>query len=316
MNKQFVRNGFGGFSFFPPVIKSLLIINVVVFLFDAFFLGIYHIENVPLSVFFAKYFYLQPIESGNFYIWQLITYQFIHGGIWHLFFNLFALWMFGVELESIWGSRKFLSFYLLSGVGAGLFQLFIAPIFSEPLPTIGASGSVFGVLTAFGFTFPNRPVFMFPIFIPIPAKFFVILYAGLAFLLGITGSAGNVAHIAHLGGAFTGFILYRFGDQIGLYRLINRLTGGSAYDVYDTYRPSSIFKRRKPVSSYYDEEEPEYYEIIDTPKKETRKSYLTYDGEEITQEMIDRILDKIAERGYQSLTEKEKRILLELSKRL
>ncbi|MFN3306546.1 MAG: rhomboid family intramembrane serine protease, partial [Candidatus Kapaibacteriota bacterium] len=142
-----------------------------------------------------------------------------------MFFNLFALWMFGVELETIWGSRKFLTFYILSGVGAGLFQLFIAPLFSEPLPTIGASGAVFGVLAAFGFTFPNRPVFMFPIFIPIPAKFFVIFYAGLAFLLGVTGSAGNVAHIAHLGGAFTGFILFKFGDQLGIYRLINRLTG-------------------------------------------------------------------------------------------
>lgn len=314
MSRQFIKNGFGGFSFFPPIIKTLLVINVVVFLFDAFFLGIYHIEHVPLSFFFAKYFYLQPIESGNFYIWQLITYQFIHGGIWHLFFNLFALWMFGVELESIWGSRKFITFYLLSGVGAGLFQLFVAPLFSEPLPTIGASGAVFGVLTAFGFTFPNRPVFMFPIFIPIPAKFFVILYAGLAFLLGITGSAGNVAHIAHLGGAITGFFLYKFGDRIGLYRLVNRITGGSKYDLYDSYSSTSpfVFKRRRT----YFEEEPEYYEIYDTPKKEVRKSYFSYDGEEITQEIIDKILDKIAERGYQSLTEKEKRILLELSKRL
>ncbi|MEJ5287487.1 rhomboid family intramembrane serine protease [Bacteroidetes/Chlorobi group bacterium Naka2016] len=315
MSKFFVRNGFGGFSFFPPVIKSLLIINVVVFLFDAFFLGFYHIHNVPLSFYFGKYFYLQPIESGNFYIWQLITYQFIHGGIWHLFFNLFALWMFGVELESIWGSRKFLTFYLLSGIGAGLFQLFIAPLFAEPLPTIGASGAVFGVLTAFGFTFPNRPVFMFPIFIPIPAKFFVILYAGLAFLLGITGSAGNVAHIAHLGGAVTGFLLFRFGDQIGLYRLVNRITGGSQR-YYDAFEPSPFFRSRKREKVFYEDEEPEFYEIYDSPKKEKPKSYFSYEGEEITQDVVDRILDKIAERGYQSLTEKEKRILLELSKRL
>lgn len=315
MSNQFFRNGFGGFSIFPPIIKALLVINVIVFLFDAFFLGIYHIENVPLSFYFGKYFYLQPIESGNFFIWQLITYQFIHGGIWHLFFNLFALWMFGVELESIWGSRKFISFYLLSGIGAGLFQLFVAPIFSDPLPTIGASGSVFGVLTAFGFTFPNRPVFMFPIFIPIPAKFFVILYAGLALLLGITGSAGNVAHVAHLGGAVTGFFLLKFGDRIGLYNLVNRLTGGSSYDLYGAH-DSVLHKKKKPSKWYDEEEEPVYYEIYDTPKKESKKSYFTYEGEEITQEIVDLILDKIAQRGYQSLTEKEKRILLELSKRL
>ncbi len=316
MKNKFVLNGFGGFGIFPPVIKALIIINVVVFLFDTFFLGIYNIGGTPLIYFFAKYFYLQPLESNNFYIWQLLTYQFIHGGIWHLFFNLFALWMFGVELESIWGSRKFLAFYILSGVGAGLFQLFVAPLFSEPLPTIGASGAVFGVLAAFGFTFPNRPVFMFPIFIPIPAKFFVIFYAGLAFFLGITGSAGNVAHIAHLGGALTGFILFKFGDQLGIYRLINRLTGGSKFDYYSSYHSAPKFSFRKRTSSYFEEEEPEYYEIVDTPKREIKRTYFSYEGEEITQEIVDRILDKIAERGYQSLTEKEKRILIELSKKL
>jgi membrane associated rhomboid family serine protease len=315
MKKIIAKNGFG-FTLFPPVIKSLILINAIIFFLDVFFFGIYRIGDVPLIYYFAKYFYLQPIESGNFYIWQLITYQFIHGGVWHLFFNLFALWMFGVELESIWGSRKFLTFYLLSGIGAGLFQLFVAPLFSEPSPTIGASGAIFGVLAAYGFTFPDRPVFMFPIFIPIPAKFFVILYAGLAFLLGITGSAGNVAHIAHLGGAVTGFLLLKLGDKIGIYRLVNRLTGGSAYHPYETYGGEYFvrkprYRQREPFI-----EEPPYYEIYDEPSKKQPKSYFTFEGEEITQEIVDRILDKIAERGYQSLTEKEKRILLELSKKL
>ncbi len=316
MKKRILRNGFGGFTIFPPVIKSLIIINIIVFFLDLLFLGIYRIGDTPLIYYFAKYFYLHPLQDGNFYIWQLITYQFIHGGIWHLFFNLFALWMFGVELESIWGSRKFLTFYLLSGIGAGLFQLFIAPIFSEPSPTIGASGAIFGVLTAFGFTFPNRPVFMFPIFIPIPAKFFVILYASLAFLLGITGSAGNVAHIAHLGGAATGFLLLKFGDGIGIYRLVNRLTGGTVYHPYDTYGGSFFVQKPRHHKREPFAEEPEYYEIYDEPKTESKKNFFFFEGEEITQEVIDRILDKIAERGYQSLTEKEKRILLELSKKL
>lgn len=310
MKKRIVINGLGSFGLFPPVIKWLIIINVIVFLFDAFFLGIYHIDNIPLSHYFGKYFYLHPFQDGNFGVWQLFTYQFIHGGIWHLFFNLFALWMFGVELESIWGSRKFLTFYLLSGIGAGLFQLFIAPLFADPLPTIGASGSVFGILVAFGFTFPDRPVFMFPIFIPIPAKFFVIIYAGLAFFLGITGSAGNVAHIAHLGGAFTGFLLLKFGDQIGIYRLVNRiLRPRSQYS-----KPYTIHTRYHPTHKAIAEDDFEtYFEDSYTKKK---RNQLTVEGEEVTQETIDRILDKIAERGYQGLSEREKKILIELSKRL
>ncbi len=308
MEKFVQRNGFFGFSLFPPVIKNLLIINVVVFFFDILFLNLYSINGIPLSYFFAKYFYLQPIESGNFWIWQLITYQFIHGGVWHLFFNLFALWMFGVELESIWGSRKFLSFYLLSGVGAGLFQLFVAPIFSTPLPTIGASGAVFGVLTAFGFTFPDRPIFMFPIFIPIPAKFFVVIYAGLAFLLGITGSAGNIAHIAHLGGAITGFFLFKFGDQMGIYHLIQKLTSKKPKTTEDFYVYRYTPKPRRTFVEDFDTF------VEDEPR--TSKKIFVYDGEEITQQVIDEILDKISTRGYQSLSEREKRILIELSKRL
>lgn len=310
MKERIKINGFGGFGLFPPVIKTLIIVNVVVFLFDAFFLGIYHIDNIPISHYFGQYFYLHPLQDGNFWVWQLFTYQFIHGGIWHLFFNLFALWMFGTELESIWGSRKFLTFYLLSGIGAGLFQLFIAPLFAEPLPTIGASGSVFGVLVAFGFTFPDRPIFMFPIFIPIPAKFFVILYAGLAFLLGITGSAGNVAHIAHLGGAFTGFLLLKFGDQIGVYRLVNKI-----------FRPRSQYTQPYVIHTRYHTQhrttpEDEFGTYIENSHAKKKREQFTIEGEEVTQETVDRILDKIAERGYQSLSEREKKILIELSKRL
>lgn len=109
--------------------------------------------------------------------------------------------------------------------------------------------------------------------------------------------------------------MFRFGDQIGLYRLVNRITGGSQR-YYDAFEPSPFFRSRKREKVFYEDEEPEFYEIYDSPKKEKPKSYFSYEGEEITQDVVDRILDKIAERGYQSLTEKEKRILLELSKRL
>lgn len=302
--------GLGRFSLFPPVIKSLIIINVIVFIIDKLFFSIYHIGSYSLEDIWITYFYLQPIGSG-FYVWQLLTYQFIHGNIWHIFFNLLALWMFGAELESLWGSRKFILYYLLCGIGAGLTQLYIAPLISGTGPTIGASGAIYGVLLAFGLTFPDRPIFMFPFFIPIPAKFFVIIYAVLELLMGFSSSGGGVAHFAHLGGAATGFLLFKFGDKIGIYNFVNRLFRKKTYTTYSGY------------STY---REPEIYKVNwETPQQkpqprqpEERKSAggLNVNGEEITQAKIDEILDKITESGYQNLTDREKRILFELSQKL
>ena len=310
MNGSSGMRGLGKFSLFPPVIKSLLVINVVVFLLQHLFFGIYKIGDFSLLGFFERYFYLIPINfnGANFYIWQLITYQFIHGDIWHIFFNLFALWMFGVELEGQWGSRKFLLFYLLSGIGAGIVQLYISPFFGPTAPTIGASGSIFGVLVAFGFTFPDRPIFMFPFFIPIPAKFFVIIYAGLAFLLGLTGSAGGIAHFAHLGGAFTGFLLLKFGDNIGVYKILNFLESKKSSSDSSHGEPHSQAKVYKPSWQNYSKPSP--------TREESRNPGFFVNGEEITQQKIDAILDKISESGYQNLTEKEKRILFELSQKI
>jgi membrane associated rhomboid family serine protease len=315
MNGYNGMRGFGKFSLFPPVIKSLLVINVSVFILQHLFLGIYKVGDFSLIGSFERYFFLIPLnfENASFYIWQLITYQFIHGDIWHIFFNLFALWMFGMELEGLWGSRKFLIFYLLCGIGAGLVQLFISPMFGPTAPTIGASGSIFGVLVAFGFTYPDRPIFMFPFFIPIPAKFFVMIYAGLALLLGFSGSGGGIAHFAHLGGALTGFLLLKFGDKIGVYKALNfiesknKQTGQNYQSPYQqdsfsqpkVYRPNWQNKRQ------------------DSQKfEEPQNSGFYINGEEITQKKIDEILDKISETGYQNLSEREKRILFELSQKI
>lgn len=293
------------FSLLTPVIKTLIIINVAVFLIEILVLNSYNINYTPLKAYYYHFFALQPLD-GSFYPWQLITYQFMHGSFWHLFFNLFALWMFGTELEAMWGSRKFFIYYLICGIGAGLTQLFIAPLLGQVGPTIGASGAVYGILLAFGLTFPNRPIFMFPIFIPIPAKIFVIIYAGLALFLGLTGS-DNIAHFAHLGGALTGFILLKLERYTYNWR---------------------IFKRRNIYNNtfYEYDDEPLIYrmqsrESSSTPKQSTftlrqRKSKFEVEGEEISQAMIDEILDKISVSGYQSLTEKEKKILFELSKKL
>ena len=300
-------SGFGKFSLFPPVIKTIILLNVAVFVFQNFFLSLFHYGNVPLDLYFIKYLYLIPLnfDGADFWPWQLITYQFIHANFWHIFFNLFALWMFGAELESLWGSRKFLLFYLLCGIGAALVQLFISPMFSDPRPTIGASGAVYGILLAFGLTFPDRPIFMFPIFIPIPAKFFVLIYAGISLISGFTSNDG-VAHFAHLGGALTGFILLKLGDRIGLFKFFDNL-----------------FQKEKPLfTSDEPRNGPRVYKATwaaSKPQPSPKTNYssaINIGGEEITQAKIDEILDKISSSGYQNLSDREKKILFELSQKL
>jgi membrane associated rhomboid family serine protease len=290
--------------------KTLIIINVIVFVLEKLFLDRLTFGDMLIGYIFKIYFYLWPVfETNNFQIWQLLSYQFIHGDLWHIFFNLFALWMFGSELENEWGSRKFLIYYLLSGIGAGLIQLFVAPLFGTAAPTIGASGAVFGILVAFGLSYPNRPIFMFPIFIPVPAKIFVMIYAGINLLMGISGTGGNVAYFAHLGGALTGFLLFKFGDRIGLYRFFDRIFSG----------------RRRPLN-YYEEEPRRVYQPFpgegssvyrrQKSQEDFVSSIFSVNGEEITQAKIDEILDKISETGYQNLTDREKAILFELSKKI
>ncbi|MCX7797290.1 MAG: rhomboid family intramembrane serine protease [Melioribacter sp.] len=293
-------SGFGGFSFFPPVIKNLLIINIAVFLIQMIFDNI-TFNGVPGWYFLNRYFALNPlngIDSAgmpyNFKIWQFLTYQFMHGDFTHILFNMFTLWMFGMELENLMGSRKFLAYYLLCGFGAGLFQLFLAPVFSESLaPTIGASGAVFGIMIAFAMFFPDRYIFLY-FLIPIKAKYLIAFLVVIEFLS--VNEPTLVAHLAHIGGAVTGF----------LFILIDKRYDFRFDRIFNFHRKKSSYKFssrfRKPSFSQ-DIEEAEFYEI--NSEKE----------EEITQEEIDRILDKISQSGYKSLTEREKRILFEASKK-
>lgn len=312
MSDNYRPGGLGRFSMFPPVLKFLLITNLVIFGIEAFF-GSLHLGDTILKYFFADYLYLHPLD-GNFFAWQLVSYQFFHGGFWHLFMNLFALWMFGAELEVKWGSNRFLVFYLLSGVGGGLLQVFSPYIFNGTAAvTLGASGSVFGVLVAFGMTFPNRPIFMFPIFIPIPAKFFVIGYALINVLLGFSGSQSGdkVAYFAHIGGAVAGFLLFKFGEKLGIFRFFERLGGRKGQQA--AY--SSQTEYRDPYANVYQAR----WEMPKAKKSEEERKPskpINVDGEEITQAKINEILDKISETGYQNLTDREKQILFELSRKL
>lgn len=284
---------FGGFSFFPPVIKALLVSNVGVFLVFVFF-GNFHFGKIDLGTLLDKLFALFPLGYG-FQIWQLFTYMFIHASFMHLFFNMLALWMFGMEIENTWGSKKFLTYYLTCGVGAGLSNLFLAPLFSAVGPTVGASGAIYGVLLAFGLMFPDRYVFLFPFFVPLKAKYFVAFYILLeVFSLG---AQDGIAHLAHLGGAAVGYVFLMIDwRQIPLAGIFHRLRESRTFARY------SRSYQRGDVEDIADAR---YYDITN-PR----------DEEEISQECIDEILDKISKAGYQSLTEDEKRILFEASKKL
>lgn len=227
----------------PPVVKNLLIINVVMFLGLILFERLFNANlNARLGLFYFQSPYFGP--------WQIVTHMFMHGGITHIFFNMWALWIFGKTLESVWGSQRFLIYYLVTGIGAALFHMLIIYIQIGPdvaalkaaysvdrinprllneilkpgnpfyelgrdlrTPTVGASGAVYGVLLAFGMLFPNTPLFIIPIPFPIKAKWLVIGFGALELFLGVTQTGDNIAHFAHLGGMIFGFILIRYWNK-------------------------------------------------------------------------------------------------------
>ncbi len=302
MRDYYKPSGFGGFSFFPPVIKNLLIINGIVFLIEMLGQQISIGYGATFYDLIVKYFALIPLGYG-FYPWQLITYQFMHAGLMHIFFNMFALWMFGMEVENLWGSKKFLIFYLMCGIVAGIFQLVFPPLFNEPLGyTIGASGAIFGVLIAFGMLFPNRYIFIW-FLIPLKAKYFVALYVLIEFFSLPQG--GDIAHLAHLGGALAGFIYLiiekKRGTSYGNYFTSSYPDSDNKGSIIDSFKnAASVFKKKNN-----NVEDARFYEINDNQNKE-----------EYSQEEIDRILDKISKSGYQNLSDKEKKILFEASKKM
>lgn len=220
------------FQSIPPVIKNLVILNALVFFAQSIFQSRWPngIENL---------FALHDVRSELFKPHQLVTHMFLHGSITHLLFNMLALWMFGSILENLWGPKRFLIFYILSGLGAaflhlGVLYIELAGTFRQlhamgpdmvntreyyeiwvqaNQSTIGASGAVFGCLAAFGYLFPNSMIYVY-FFLPVKAKWFVIIYAGMELFLGVNNSAGdNVAHWAHLGGALVGFLLVLYWNK-------------------------------------------------------------------------------------------------------
>jgi membrane associated rhomboid family serine protease len=154
-------------------------------------------------------FALWPVGAG-FQPWQLVTYAFLHGGLFHIAFNMFALYMFGGAIERVFGARRYLAYYLVCVLSAAIAQLLTAAITGAVYPTVGASGGVFGLLLAYAIYFPHsRIMLIFPP-IPMPARVFVVVYAALELFLGVTGTEEGVAHFAHLGGLVGGFIMLRY----------------------------------------------------------------------------------------------------------
>lgn len=207
-------------------------------------------------------------------IWQLLTYMFLHGGFFHILLNMFILWMFGSDLERTWGSKEFLKYYLICGIGAGLFNVLLQP--NSMVPIIGASGAIYGVLVAFAVLFPNRLVYIYFLF-PVKVKHLVIVLAGLQFIMSVSGSRGNIAYLAHLGGMVVGYIYLRGPWQIRSFK----------------FKLGSYIHRSKR-------------------ERITRQR----EKEEHLMEEVDQILDKINRVGYDNLSRRERKILEEASDKL
>lgn len=268
----------------PTVTKALLVLNIAAFIIAKLVFGEVLLMGTPMLQ-LNYYLGLHYFTSPDFHIYQLFTYMFMHGGWEHLFFNMFALWMFGCAVEKAWGTQRFLIYYIVCGIGAGLIQeaaqFFVYGTHPALGLTVGASGAIYGILLGFGMTWPENKIFIFPIPIPIKAKWFVCLYAAIELFSALMTSGDGVAHVAHLGGMIFGYLLIRHWQGGGQF--------GMKLQMPD-------FLKKKDTNHANDEREKDW----------------TYNRDQMTrEEMIDKILDKVRRNGYDSLTAEEKRILFE-----
>ena len=304
MNEQYSPTGF---RVLPTVVKNLLIINVLMFLATVT-LERFHID---LTDIFGLHFF----KASDFRIYQFVTYMFMHANFTHLFFNMFALWMFGNTLENLWGSQRFLLFYMVCGVGAGLCQEVVQYIqytttladyatvntgsqiitmatYLNMMNTVGASGAVYGLLLAFGMMFPDSRIYLYFLF-PIKAKWFVIGYAVLELVSGLTGG-GNIAHFAHLGGMLFGLLLILYWRKHGV--------NGPNFNFKQWFQ--QLQSRRRMKYTRYEE-----------VKNEVPRNDGDYNRQRAEKERnVDAILDKVSKSGYGSLTDEEKEFLFKNSK--
>jgi len=265
----------------PTVTRNLLIINILCYIAQA----LTGYNGDPNFSPVTEYGGLRFILAPGFHVYQFITYMFLHGGLWHLFGNMFALWMFGRIIEQVWGPKKFLFYYIFCGIGAGLTQEMVQFFTAAGGMTVGASGAIFGILLAFGMIFPDEKIFIIPLPVPIKAKWFVVLYAALELFLGFNaGHSGsdNVAHMAHIGGMLFGLMLILY------------------------------WRRQEQRPHVYRRPQNQEVKLNRTATRDDDMAYNARKRER--QEEVDQILDKIRKSGYDSLTKEEKQRLFEASR--
>jgi len=232
MSSRF-RSRYGGFGIgggWTPAVKTLVIACGVGFLLQVF-------DQLSGGPSIISKFGLSPYAvTQHYYLWQLVTYMFLHGGFFHILFNMFGLYMFGSELEATWGTRQFAKFFFVCGIGAALTSVLVSPHSLNPI--IGASGAIFGLLVAYGVLFPNRLIYLYMI-IPIPAKWFVVIYGAINFLSALSANSTGVAYVTHVGGMLVGLIYLKGGRIIPDIR-----------DRYDRWQRNRL---RRKFEVYYNE---------------------------------------------------------------
>ena len=299
-----------------PMTKNLLIVNFLAFVAT----WVLELRGIDLTSLLGLHFFL----ASDFHIYQFFTYMFLHGGLTHIFFNMFALWMFGNVIEQVWGPKKFLFYYICCGVGAGLVQEVVqygtymyeglaayqyvntgtvqmtTDAYINLWTTIGASGAVYGILLAFGMIFPNERLFIIPFPFPIKAKWLVVGYIAIELFSAMSAPGDGVAHTAHLGGMLFGWILIRYWkNHPDSSQRFGRSNGMEFFD-----RMKRKFDERQQSSRMTAEH---------TNYRETDEEYNARQHQ--NQEEIDAILDKIRKSGYDSLTKEEKQKLFDQSRR-
>jgi len=283
---------------FKGAIRNIIVANVAVYLIMVLLraqqLVNFNFGLVPHDV----------LTKG--YVWQLFTYMFVHGGFGHLFWNMFVLWMFGMEIENYWGKHQFYKFYFITGIGSGLVTLLFSA--NSQIPVVGASGAIYGVLVAFAMLFPERQIYFY-FLIPIKAKFFVAIMVVITFFSTLVPGTSNVSHLTHLGGLVIGYL------YLSRYKLLAHLRRQSRSANWHWPR----LKIRNPFHNlHFDlrrrKSKPSRPTTSPRPAEPTPPPSNSYQAEETMREELDRILDKININGYDGLTEQEKSTLYLLSK--
>jgi len=314
----------------PVITKNLLIINVLVFVATYALRGL----NIDLDTLLGLHFILAP----DFRVWQFVTYMFMHGGVTHLLMNMFMLWMFGMVVENVWGPKKFLFYYMVCGLGAGVCQELaqygtyvveglaqyetvriansIIPMseYLNMMNTVGASGAIYGVLLAFGMLFPEERMFIIPIPVPIKAKWIVIGSVVVELFSAIGTSNDGVAHLAHLGGMLFGFILIRYWKKHP-YSGYGDFGMNKGHQFFD--RMKNSWEQRGGATSHTNANgSRESWTDASHNNTTDNNSDWEYNArKKQQQEEVDRILDKIRKSGYDSLTKEEKQKLFDSSKK-